>query len=76
LVREGETGMLVGPCDPNGFANALEAYAKDPELRRRHGQAGLAFAQTMDWDTINAVALEVYERAIIKRERLTRMTDR
>jgi phosphatidylinositol alpha 1,6-mannosyltransferase len=76
LVREGETGMLVGPCDPNGFANALEAYAKDPELRRRHGQAGLAFAQTMDWDTINAVALEVYERAIIKRERLTRMTER
>jgi glycosyltransferase involved in cell wall biosynthesis len=69
LVRDGETGMLVEPCDTNGFADALEAYARDPELRRRHGEAGLAFAKTQDWDEINASVLHVYERVIEQRER-------
>jgi glycosyltransferase involved in cell wall biosynthesis len=76
LVRDGETGMLVDPCDLEGFADAIESYARDPELRRRHGERGLAVARTMDWDRINSVALRVYERAIVKRERLSRMTGR
>ena len=76
LVRDGETGTLVDPSDLDGFADALAAYAEDPELRRRHGEGGLAFARTMDWDHINSVALRVYERAIVKRERLSRMTGR
>ena len=76
LVRDGETGTLVDPCDLEGFAGALAAYARDPDLRRRHGDGGLAFARTMDWDRINSVALRVYERAIVKRERLSRMTGR
>ena len=74
LVRDGETGTLVDPCDLDGFAGALANYARDPDLRRRHGEGGLAFARTMDWDRINSVALRVYERAIVKRERLSRMT--
>ena len=76
LVRDGESGMLVDPADIEGFADALEAYATDSELRRRHGQAGLAFAQTMDWDRINSAVLRVYGRAIDKRGRLARMTRR
>ncbi len=76
LVRDGETGTLVDPCDLEGFAGALAAYARDPDLRGRHGEGGLAFARTMDWDRINSVALRVYERAIVKRERLSRMTGR
>ena len=76
LVRDGETGMLVDPCDLEAFADAIESYARDPALRRRHGEGGLAVARTMDWDRINSVALRVYERAILKRERLARMTGR
>ncbi|MBA3510376.1 glycosyltransferase family 1 protein [Sphingomonas sp.] len=76
LVRDGETGMLVEPGDEGAFADALEAYAKDPELRRRHGEAGLAYAQTMDWDQINSAVVRVYLRVIEKRARLTRMTRR
>jgi len=76
LVRDGETGTLVDPCDLDGFARALETYARDPDLRRRHGQGGLAIACTMDWDRINSVALRTYGRAIVKRERLLRMTGR
>jgi len=76
LVHDGETGMLVEPSDVDGFAEALERYAKDPELRRRHGMAGLAYAQTMDWDRINSAVVRIYQRVIEKRARLARMTSR
>lgn len=76
LVRDGENGILVDPSDVDGFADALEAYARDPELRRHHAEAGLAFAQTMDWDRINSAVIRAYQRAILKRERLTRMMGR
>ena len=74
LVRDGETGTLVEPWDVSGFADALEAYARDPELRHRHGEGGLDYAKTMDWDTINSSVLKVYQRVIERRERYTRLT--
>jgi phosphatidylinositol alpha 1,6-mannosyltransferase len=76
LVRQGITGTLVDGTEPDEFADALAAYARDPELRRRHGEAGLAVAKTMDWDTINSAVIRSYKHAIVKRERLTRMTGR
>ena len=69
LVRNGVTGTLVEPGDIGAFAAALEAYARDPELRRRHGEAGLDYAATMDWDEINASVLHVYENVIERRRR-------
>jgi phosphatidylinositol alpha 1,6-mannosyltransferase len=76
LVRDGQTGTLVEPSDIEAFADALERYAKDAELRRRHGEAGLAYAQTMDWDRINSAVVRIYLRVIEKRARLARMTSR
>jgi phosphatidylinositol alpha 1,6-mannosyltransferase len=76
IVRNGITGTLVDPDELEEFADALEAYARDPELRRRHGEAGLAVAETMDWDSINAQVIRVYKHAIVKRARLERMTGR
>jgi phosphatidylinositol alpha 1,6-mannosyltransferase len=73
LVEDGVTGTLVDGADSEEFAAALEAYATDPELRRRHGEAGLAAALTMDWDRINSAVVRAYMHAIVKRERLTRM---
>ena len=69
LVRDGETGTLVEPLDADAYADALEAYARDPDLRRAHGEAGLAFAQTMDWDRINGAVMKVYQRVIERRAR-------
>jgi glycosyltransferase involved in cell wall biosynthesis len=76
LIRDGETGVLVDAVDIDGFADALEAYARDPELRRRHGEAGLAVAETMDWDRINSAVIRTYVHAIEKRKRLDRITGR
>ncbi|UUR08074.1 glycosyltransferase family 4 protein [Sphingomonas glaciei] len=73
LVRDGETGTLAEPGDICAIAAAVAAYSADPELRARHGAAGLAFAKTQDWDVINASVLKTYARAIERRERLSRM---
>ncbi len=46
LVREGETGVLVPPGQPDILANQMMAYAGDPERRRREGRAARARAET------------------------------
>ena len=76
LVRDGETGVLIEPTEIEQFADALEAYARDPDLRRRHGDAGLSYARTMDWDRINSAVVRTYLRVIEKRARLARMSRR
>jgi glycosyltransferase involved in cell wall biosynthesis len=76
LVHDGVTGTLVDGANPDEFADALERYARDPGLRRAHGEAGLAIAETKDWDSINAIVVRVYLHAIYKRERLARMMGR
>jgi glycosyltransferase involved in cell wall biosynthesis len=73
LVRHGMTGTLVAGEEPEEFADALAAYANNPELRRRHGEGGLAVARTMDWDTINSAVVRVYMHAILKRRRVERI---
>lgn len=70
LVRSGITGTLVEGTDPDEFAEALADYARDPELRRRHGEGGLEVAKRMDWDTINSHVIRSYKHAIVKRQRL------
>jgi phosphatidylinositol alpha 1,6-mannosyltransferase len=76
LVRDGETGFLVEPGDTEAFADALEAYARDPKLRQRHGKKGLAYAKTHDWDAINGAVLRVYLRVIERKERIARVIGR
>jgi glycosyltransferase involved in cell wall biosynthesis len=76
LVVDGVTGTLVDPGDTDGYADALETYARDLDLRARHGAAGLAFAESQDWDRINAVVEKVYERVIKRTRRLAAMRSR
>ena len=76
IVRSDETGTLVEPGDAEAFADALEAYARDRSLRERHGAAGLAYAETQDWDRINSVVLKTYDRVIERKKRHARLTRR
>ena len=69
LVKDGITGRLSTPGDIAAFATALADYEREPDLRRRHGEAGLEFAKTMDWDRINAAVMHLYERVIERRRR-------
>jgi glycosyltransferase involved in cell wall biosynthesis len=76
LVHSGVTGTLVDGTDSDAFADAIARYARDPEMRHRHGLGGLEIAKTMDWDTINSAVVRAYKHAIVKRQRLARMTGR
>jgi glycosyltransferase involved in cell wall biosynthesis len=46
LVREGETGRLVPPSDPQALAKTIEQMLKDPGLRQRLGDAGRKLVAT------------------------------
>ena len=45
IVRDGETGLLVNPYDPDDLAQKLLRLINDPGLRERLGTA----AQTQVW---------------------------
>ena len=72
LVQDNVTGRLAEPGDIDAMANELADYQRNPELRLKHGAAGLEFAKTMDWDEINAAVMHVYERVIERRRRLAK----
>ncbi len=39
-VEHGVTGTLLPPGDSEALTDAIQMYIRDPDLRRRHGQAG------------------------------------
>jgi glycosyltransferase involved in cell wall biosynthesis len=45
VVRDGETGLLVAPGDPQAFAGAVLRLIADADLRRRMGAAAQAFVR-------------------------------
>ncbi len=56
-VDDGVTGMLVPPRDTSALLEAMRVYLDDPELRRRHGDAGCArvrrdFRQEIVWEAL------------------------
>jgi len=46
LVQDGVTGYLPPASDPQALADALARYVDEPQLMRRHGDAGLARVQS------------------------------
>jgi len=66
IGRDGETGLLVPPGDPEAFAAALRQMLGDPVLRARIGEAGKARA--LDKFTWRATALGTVEhyRALLE----------
>jgi len=60
LVADGVSGRLVPPSDIAGFADALAAYAADPEARSAAGAVGVDRAMCYDWDAINDAVIDRY----------------
>ena len=65
IVRHGENGFLVPPRDARALAEALELLVRNPEMRRRMGQASRALAvQEFDERKVNAQWLDLYEKVL------------
>jgi glycosyltransferase involved in cell wall biosynthesis len=68
-VRNGESAMLVPPRDYPALADALENLIRDPELRRRMGEAGKQYAQQFDIPILGKRLLQIYEEAFARYNR-------
>lgn len=67
LVQDGATGQLVPPDDASAFADALEAYCRDPALAQAHGAAAAQAAAPYDWEAINLGVAQAYLDLIARR---------
>ena len=59
-VREGETGILVNPDDPQAVAAGINALLADAALRQRLGAAGRRAVETFyNWDRVAADLIRI-----------------
>lgn len=62
LVKHGETGLLVPPCDPAALAEAIARIMVDENLAHAMGEAGFAQARRLfDARTNSQATFKVYE---------------
>jgi len=65
LVVDGETGLVVAPCDQGALRAALERLLADSDLRRRLGVAGRERArERFSWDSATDATVEAYRMAL------------
>ncbi len=64
LVADGVSGRLAPPGNAALFADVLQAYVEQPQLRLAHGQAGEHRSRAFDWDRINHTVAETYLRLV------------
>ena len=62
-VRDGRTGFLVQGHNPADYARVLHAFADDPHLAPRMGEAAARHAQSFGWDAAAAATADVYTAA-------------
>jgi glycosyltransferase involved in cell wall biosynthesis len=65
-IRKDETGLLVPPENVDALAGAMRRLLRDPETRRRFGQAGREWARRFTWDRIALQQERTYERTVCK----------
>ncbi|MGC9543188.1 D-inositol-3-phosphate glycosyltransferase [Streptomyces sp. UG1] len=69
-VRNERTGFLVEGHHPAAYARVLHAFAADPHLSERMGEAAARHAQSFGWDTAAAATADVYAAAQAHRRRV------
>ena len=69
IVKHEVTGYLVAPGSIGLFADDLELYCRDVQLRARHGAAALVESGAYQWDAINQSVADTYIRLIRQKQR-------
>lgn len=64
LVEDKVSGRLITPGAINQYADALQAYCVNKDLRAEHGSAGERRSHDYSWDAINQTVADTYLRLI------------
>jgi glycosyltransferase involved in cell wall biosynthesis len=72
-VTEGVTGRLIRAGAIDRFADALQAYCQDDELRQAAGRAGMQVSLRYGWDEVNQALVDGYLRVLRQRAAGSRM---
>jgi glycosyltransferase involved in cell wall biosynthesis len=67
LVDNGRSGRMIRPGAIRQFADALQGYVENAQLRAEHGAAGEARSLDFSWDRINQTVADTYLRLIRQR---------
>ena len=67
LVEDKVSGRLITPGAINQFADALQAYCVNSDLRAQHGNIGERRSLDYSWDAINQTVADTYLRLIRQR---------
>ena len=67
LVEDKVSGRLITPGAINQYADALQAYCVNADLRADHGSAGERRSYDYSWDAINQTVADTYLRLIRQR---------
>jgi glycosyltransferase involved in cell wall biosynthesis len=67
LVEDKVSGRLIAPGAINQFADALQAYCVNTDLRAEHGNIGERRSLDYSWDAINQTVADTYLRLIRQR---------
>ena len=67
LVEDKVSGRLITPGAINQFADALQAYCTNTDLRAEHGSIGERRSLDYSWDAINQTVADTYLRLIRQR---------
>ena len=68
LVKDDVSGRLINPGAIRDFADALQDYCENADLRDQHGSAGEKRSEDFSWDAINQVVADTYIRLIRQRQ--------
>jgi glycosyltransferase involved in cell wall biosynthesis len=66
LVRPGENGLLVPPGDPFALSHAIDRLARNPDERRRMGEAGRRISQDYGVEAMIKRIDELYAKLLNK----------
>lgn len=64
LVCDGVSGRLIRPGAITQFADALQRYCEDIDVRHAAGRAGGSRAEHYGWDQVNQTLAETYLRVV------------
>jgi glycosyltransferase involved in cell wall biosynthesis len=66
VVKHFETGLLVKEISARALGRAMEKVAVNGELAGCLAEGALEFALGRDWDQVNSVCLDLYDRISLK----------